>query len=191
MSKLYFKYGTVSSSKTANLIFLYHNFIQQNKNVILIKSAFDDRKKINVVYSRCGLEKNADIILKKEDIIYEKLKNYIKNFKIIDAIICDEAQFFSKEQIMELRNITIRENIPVFCFGLKTDYQSNLFEGSRELLSIADCIEEIKTICHFCDKKAIMNLKIIDGKRIYTGTNLPDIGFEDKYLPTCYRHYIS
>ena len=186
MSKLYFRYGTVSSAKTANLLIVYHNYLIQGKKALLIKPAVDDRKGENIVYSRVGLTQEADIVLKRDD----NLSSYFTLFRDVYCIICDEAQFFTKSQITELREIATTMSIPVICYGLKTDYKGNLFEGSERLLCLADSIEEIKTICYYCNKKAIMNLKINSkGEKVCQGDDKPDVGFEDKYLPTCYKHY--
>lgn len=188
MAKLYFRYGTVSSAKTANLLIVYHNYKNCGKNALLIKPSIDDRKGENIVYSRVGIRNEADIILREND----NIKKIIKNMNNIDCIICDEAQFYTGEQIRQLREIASFRKIPVICYGLKTDYKGHLFPGSYQLLCLADSIEEVKTICHYCNKKAIMNTKIDkDGNKVYEGSDNPDIGFEDKYLPTCYIHYIK
>lgn len=185
MSKLYFRYGTVSSAKTANLLMVYHNYKNQGKKALLVKPSIDDRKGENIVYSRVGINKEADIILKNEDNILERI-----DLRDIDCIICDESQFYTENQIIELRLLTLK-NIPVICYGLRTDYRGKLFPASCMLLSIADSIEEIKTICHYCNKKATMNLKIDkDGNKIKEGSSTPDVGFEDKYLPVCFFHYL-
>lgn len=193
MAKLYFRYGTVSSSKSANLLMVYHNYKNGGKNALLIKPSIDDRKGENIVYSRVGINKEADIILKENDSIFDSLtKRSYTDLSNIHCIICDEAQFFTENQIKELRSLATFQNVPVICYGLKTDFRGLLFKGSYTLLCLADSIEEIKTICYFCNKKAIMNTKIDkDGKKIYEGNDQPDVGFEDKYLPTCFYHYIQ
>lgn len=185
MSKLYFRYGTVSCAKTANLLLVAHNYRQQGKKVLLVKPSIDSRKGKDVIYSRSGLQKNADIVLdEKQNLLQIDIKD-------TDCLLCDESQFFTKEQIKQLRYIATYKNIPVICYGLRTDYKGELFPGSYTLLCVADSIEEIKTTCAFCNKKSIMNLKLSNGNPTSSGTNEPDLGFEDKYLPTCYMHYFS
>ena len=182
--KLYFRYGTMNSSKTANLLMVAHNYKQQGKNVLLLKPIIDNRFGNSTIKSRCGLEYEADYLIEKDD-------HYLKNIdrSILDnisAILVDEAQFLTKEQIDELRIIT--QKVPVICYGLRTDYKTNLFEGSKRLMEIADSIEEIKTICtfSFCAKKAIVNLKYSNNKIIKEGTNEIDLGSEEKYLGSCW-----
>ena len=181
MPKLLFRYGTMSSSKTMQLLVTAHNYRLHNKKVIIIKPKIDDRFGSQLVKSRTGLQQKADIILGQND----KL-NYIELIKNkIDCILVDEAQFLSPEQVDELREITFY--IPVIAYGLRTDYRSKLFPGSQRLLELADNIEEIKTICTYCTKKSIINMKHIDGKVVKTGDGKPDIGSEEKYLPVCWN----
>jgi len=178
--KLYFRYGAMNSSKTANLLMVAYNYRQHGKKVLIIKPEIDSRFDSKTIKSRSGLECNADYILEKDDLT---LKNII--IKDISAILVDEAQFLSKEQVNSLRELTIF--VPVICYGLRTDYKTNLFEGSKRLLEIADTIEEIKTICNFCTKKAIVNMKYIDNKIIKDGTDEIELGTEDKYLGVCWN----
>lgn len=182
MSKLYFRYGTVSSAKTANLLLVAHNYILQGKNVFLLKPSIDTRT-ADFIYSRCGLKKSVDLLLE------EKHDLHTFNFDKIDCILCDESQFLHKKHVEQLRYIATYKSIPVICYGLKTDYKGELFPGSYRLLCLVDSIEEIKTTCAFCNKKSIMNLKFIDGVPTKRGSNEPDLGFEEKYLSACYKHY--
>jgi len=182
MPKLYFRYGTMSSSKTANLLMVAHNYKLQGKKVLLIKPFIDDRFG-NKIKSRCGLESEVDYLLKKEDSHLSELNKHKLND--LDAILVDEAQFLTKEQVDKLRKISYI--IPILCYGLRSDYKTNLFEGSKRLLEIADTIEEIKTTCYFCDKKAIINLKYKDNIIIKNGTDDIDLGTEEKYLCSCYE----
>jgi thymidine kinase len=184
MAKLYFRYGVVGSSKTTQLLGVAHNYKQQNKNALVIKPKLDIRSG-DMISSRTGLEHKADILVdEKTDLQLEILSR-----NNLSCILVDECQFFSKEHIDQLRYIASFENIPVICYGLRTDYMGNLFTGSESLMCLADTIEEIKNTCWYCNKKAIMNLKMINGKVISNGTDAPDLGFEDKYLPVCYKHY--
>lgn len=180
MPKLYFRYGVMSSSKTANLLMVSHNYKIQNKKILLIKPKLDDRYDISIIKSRTGMKTNADLIIYNT---YDLLNNSIV-YSEYNCILVDEVQFLSVEQIDQLRIITMYT--PVICYGLRTDYKSNLFPASKRLLEISDTIEEIKTTCYFCDKKAIINMKYSGKKIIKEGSNDIDIGAEEKYLGSCW-----
>jgi len=183
MPKLYFRYGTMSSSKTANLLMVAHNYKTQGKKVMLIKPIIDNRFGKSLIKSRCGLESEADYLLEKDDHNLKMIDDETLNK--LDAILIDEAQFLTEKQVNTLREISYA--IPVICYGLRTDYKTNLFEGSKRLMEIADSIEEIKTTCYFCNKKAIINFKHRDGKIIKSGNDDIDLGADDKYLCACYE----
>jgi thymidine kinase len=180
MPKLYFRYGVMNSSKTANLLMVCHNYQIQKKEVLLIKPQIDTRHENNIIKSRCGIEKNAELLIDKDHDLFKNSIDYEK----YNAILVDEAQFLTKEQVDQLRILTVY--LPIICYGLRTDYKSNLFEGSKRLMEIADSIEEIKTTCFFCNKKATINMKYSNNKIIREGTNEIDIGSEEKYLGTCW-----
>jgi thymidine kinase len=182
MAKLYFRYGTVGSAKTLNLLAVAHNYEQQGKQAFLIKPSIDTRFGQENIRSRAGLEKKTHLLVDQSSVLDDGL------FSGVDCILVDEAQFLSESLIEQLRNITIRLNIPVICYGLRTDFRSQLFEGSRRLLELADSIEEIKTTCAFCNKKAVFNLKIAAGTASLEGPTI-DLGTEEKYLPSCYPCY--
>jgi thymidine kinase len=177
----------MNSSKTANLLMVAHNYQSQGKKVLLIKPNIDDRFGKNIIKSRSGIEKEANYLLDKEDYNLREIDASI--LEKTDAILVDEVQFLTTEQINTLRELT--KFCPVICYGLRSDYKSQLFEGSKRLMEIADSIEEIKTICNFCNKKAIMNMKytIVNGieKSIKNGSDIPDLGAEDKYLGVCWE----
>ncbi len=182
MAKLYFRHGTVSSAKTLNLLAVAHNYRQQGKSVYLIKPQLDDRFGSSLIKSRAGLEQSADLLVNENSKIpLEELKN-------ISCILVDEAQFLSLLVINQLREISIYQNIPVICYGLRADFRANLFEGSKRLFELADTIEEIKTTCAFCNRKAIMNLKHSNGVASVEGPSV-DLGAEEKYFPACYGCY--
>ena len=183
MPKLYFRYGAMSSSKTANLLMVAHNYQIQNKKVMLIKPNIDNRFGHSLIKSRCGLQSKTDYLLEKDDDNLKMIDG--EDLYKLDAILVDEAQFLTEKQINTLREIA--NIIPVICYGLRTDYKTNLFEGSKRLMEIADSIEEIKTTCYFCNKKAIINFKHRDGKIIKTGNNDVDLGAEEKYLSSCWK----
>ena len=184
MPKLVFKYGTMNSSKTSNLLMLAHTYRSHNKKVLLLKPETDIRDGFDVISSRIIPLVKADIILSKTE----------SDFSHVDTtnlycILVDEAQFLSEQNINGLRKLSLK--VPVLCYGLRTDYRSVLFEGSKRLMEIADTIEEIKSVCVICDKKAIINAKFYtDGDTktiIYDGDSSPDLGAEDKYQPLCWN----
>lgn len=182
MAKLYFRYGSVGSAKTLNLLAVAHNYRQQEKNILLIKPALDIRFGKNNIKSRAGLEQEADIL------VDEKTDLLKMHFSGIDCLLVDEAQFLSAAVIDQLRAITYEHNIPAICYGLRTDFRTHLFEGSRRLMEVADSIEEVKSTCHFCNKKSIMNLKHVDGKATMKGPSV-ELGAEEKYFPACFACY--
>lgn len=182
MAKLYFRHGTVSSAKTLNLLAVAHNYRSQGKQVVLIKPALDDRFGSEVIRSRAGMEQAADIKVLADTQIDKK------EFEGISCILVDEAQFLSVKVVDQLREISVDLNIPVICYGLRTDFRTRLFEGSARLLELADSIEEIKTTCAFCNRKAVANLKHVNGVATLAGPAI-DLGAEEKYYPACYSCY--
>ena len=174
----------MNSAKTLNLLAVAHNYKSQGKKIFLIKPSFDTRFGLDLISSRAGIEAKADLLLNEDSHIdYELLND-------VSCILVDEIHFIKAFQIEELRKITIELNIPVICYGLRADFRSNLFEGSKRLLELADTIEEIKTTCHFCNKKAIMNMRHINGKATATGPSLL-LGSEDKYYSACFSCYLE
>ena len=183
MAKLYFRYGTVGSAKTLNLVAVAHNYRQQGKKVLLLKPELDSRFGKEQIKSRAGLEMQADILVQPDsNLLY-------LDFEGINCLLVDEAQFLSKQNIDQLRAITLLKNIPVICYGLRTDFKSRLFEGALRLMEMADSIEEVKATCHFCNRKSIMNLKHIDGKACLDGPSV-QLGAEERYLPACFPCYV-
>jgi len=182
MAKLYFRYGAVGSAKTLNLLAVAHNYRQQGKKVFLLKPGLDDRFGQAVIRSRAGLEKPADLLAGEDTVLdFTELEGF-------DCVLVDEAQFISRSLVDQLRLLTHELNIPVICYGLRTDFKTHLFPGSQRLMEIADSIEEIKTTCAFCNRKAIYNLKFSDGHPTLVGPSV-DLGSEEKYLPTCHECY--
>lgn len=178
MAKLYFRYGTVGSAKTMNLLAVAHNYRHQNKNVLLLKPRLDNRFGIEAIKSRSGLTMDADILIEEgTEVDHEALAG-------IHCILVDEAQFLSSCFIDQLREISRLRDIPVICYGLRTDFKTQLFPGSRRLLELADSIEEVKTTCAFCNKKAIFNIKFVDGIVVSDGPQV-ELGADEKYLPAC------
>lgn len=182
MAKLYFRYGTVGSAKTLNLLAVAHNYTLQHKRPFLIKPELDVRFGRQAVRSRAGLERPADLLVRADTELSPEL------FQGVDCVLVDEAQFLSVALVDRLRWISEELNVPVICYGLRTDFRTGLFEGARRLLEVADAIEEIKTTCSFCNSKAVFNLKLADGRPTVSGPTI-DLGSEEKYLPTCARCY--
>lgn len=181
MAKLYFKYGAMGSSKSANALITKFNYEERGMRVWLIKPSTDTRDGAGIIASRIGLSAKADIISHEESII-----TLLDKMSGIDVIITDECQFFTPEQIDELREIVNFRNIPVLCFGLRTDFMTHLFPGSRRLLEIADSITEIKTICS-CGAKAIVNARIDSDGHVITSGSQVFIGGNDSYVAMCHK----
>lgn len=190
MANCYFKYGTMNAGKSIDLLKVNHNYIEQGKKTLLFTPAVDDRYGVGKITSRIGVEEEAIISDETFDFF-----TYIKRYSVLEDIYCvliDEAQFLRKEQIIQLTKVVDDLDIPVMCFGLKNDFQNNLFEGSEAMLLYFDKSEEIKTICskEDCGKKAIMNLRLADGRPIYEGEQV-EIGGNEAYLPLCRKHYFN
>ena len=181
MAKLYFKYGAMGSSKSANALITKFNYEERGMRVWLIKPATDTRDGEGLIASRIGLSAKADIISHEESIIA-----LLDKMSGIDVIITDECQFFTPEQIDELREIVNFRDIPVLCFGLRTDLMTHLFPGSRRLLEVADSITEIKTICS-CGAKAIVNARIDSEGHVITSGSQVFIGGNDSYVAMCHK----
>jgi thymidine kinase len=180
MAKLYFKYGAMGSSKTANALITKFNYEERGMRVWLIKPAIDTRDGAGVIRSRIGLEAEAQIIGAETDIFAE-----FASRKDCHVIIADECQFFTEEQIDQLRRIVDELDIPVLCFGLRTDFMTRQFSGSRRLFEVADSITEIKTICT-CGKKAIVNARIDGAGRVVTTGGQILLGGNDSYVAMCH-----
>ncbi|MDH6365385.1 thymidine kinase [Enterococcus sp. PF1-24] len=186
MAQLFFKYGAMNSGKTIEILKVAHNYEEQNKPVVLLTSGLDTRDGIGVISSRIGLKREALPVFEETD-LYEMIVNL--DYRPY-CILIDESQFLQKHHVLALANIVDKLDIPVMAFGLKNDFRNELFEGSKYLLLYADKIEELKTICWFCHKKATMNLHYIDGQPIYEG-NQVQIGGNEAYYPVCRKHYFD
>ncbi|MCW6680971.1 thymidine kinase [Aerococcaceae bacterium NML130460] len=184
MAQFYFKYGAMNSGKSIEIIKVAHNYEEQNKPVALFTSAIDNRVSIGTVASRSGFQREATPIDDAMDLFVAIQAIQPKPY----CILIDEAQFLKKHHILQLARVVDELDIPVMAFGLKNDFTNELFEGSKYLLLYADKIEEIKTICWFCHKKAIMNLRFADGRPIYEGEQI-QIGGNESYYPVCRKCY--
>lgn len=195
MAKLYYRYGAMDSSKSANLIMVAHNYEKQGRRVVCLKPSVDNRFGENFIVSRSGIKAPCFNLTPKGS-VFDIIKRESKK-DMLHCVLVDEAQFLSHRQVLELVEVADVLNIPVIAYGLKNSYvPGTLFEGSAALLYYADSIEEIKTICAFCDKKATMNLRIVGGQPVYSGDlvvigdTAPESGGE-YFLPTCRRHYLK
>ena len=180
MAKLYFRYGAMGASKTANMLMVRYNYIERGQEVVLLKPSCEKRDGKMTIKSRVGLE--AECLY-----VESFLDDFFANPYKYACILVDEAQFLTAKQVDALASIVDNENIPVICYGLKTDFQSHLFEGSKRLLEIANVIEEIPTIC-WCGKKAIMNARVIDCKMVDEGSQIL-LGGNESYTSLCRKHY--
>jgi thymidine kinase len=186
MAKLYFKYGAMGSSKTAQALITKYNYEENDMKVWLIKPSADTRDGAGIIRSRIGLEAKCEIMTPDKN-IYERFRDgFLGN---CHAVIVDECQFMTPEQIGQLRAIVNDYNIPVMCFGLRTDFQTRLFPGSLRLMELADCIEEIKTMCD-CGCKATVNARINNGYIVTEGAQVV-LGGNDCYIAMCHRCYIK
>lgn len=180
MAKLFFNYGAMGSSKTANALMCHFNYEERGQKPLLCKSGVDKRDGELIIRSRIGLE--------KECITIEELMTYTdKQLQEYDAIICDEIQFATPEQIDRLSDIVDFLDIPVLCYGLRADFQNKLFPGSKRLLTIADEINEIKTVC-WCSRKAICNARYNEKGIVREGQQI-ELGANDKYISLCRKHF--
>ena len=185
MAKLYFKYGAMGSSKTAQALITKYNYEENDMKVWLIKPSADTRDGVQLLRSRIGLVAAVEVMTPDMDIFARFRETRLGN---CHAVICDECQFLTEAQIDQLRAIVNEYNVPVMCFGLRTDFQTRLFPGSRRLMEVADCIEEIKTMCD-CGSKATVNARINDGYIVTEGAQVV-LGGNDSYIAMCHKCYI-
>ena len=177
MSKLYFRYGAMGSSKTANALMVWYNYSERGQTALLVKPQLDNRDGERIIASRAGLSEPC--------VFMEELPSL--DLTGVACVIVDEAQFLTKEQVQQLVNIVDQKNIPVICYGLRADFQGNLFEGSHWLLAWADTIEEIKTVC-WCGRKATYNARLVDGRVVKEGEQI-QLGGNESYIALCRKHW--
>ncbi|HEX9025254.1 MAG TPA: thymidine kinase [Clostridium sp.] len=184
MSKLYFRYGAMNSGKSTHLMQVAYNYEERGMKVIILKPKIDNKGGDTLV-SRLGVNRQVDLLILENDNIFEIIDNYVKANKRIDCILVDEVQFMKSTQIDQLFEIAVKINIPIICYGLRTDFKRDGFEGSARLLLLAHSIEEMKTICS-CGKKAIFNGRKINDKFVFEGEQIA-IDEEDdvKYESLC------
>ena len=179
MAKLYFRYGAMGSSKTANAIMVQYNYRERNQKVLMVKPQLENRDGARIIRSRSGLETECVFAEELEGI---DLKGY-------DCVIVDEAQFLTAEQVDLFARIVDELDIPVICYGLRTDFTGHLFEGSKRLFELANRLEEVPTVC-WCGKKAKFNARVKDGKIIRTGEQIM-MGGNESYITLCRRHFFE
>ena len=179
MAKLYFRYGAMGSSKTANAVMVQYNYRERGCEVLMLKPKLENRDGASTVKSRCGLETECRFV---EDISLPDVRGY-------DCVIVDEAQFLTKAQVESLVRIVDDLGVPVIAYGLRADFRGELFEGSQWLMAWADTIEEIKTIC-WCGRKATFNARVQDGHIVREGEQIL-LGGNSQYVSLCRRHWKS
>ena len=188
MAKLYFNYSSMNAGKSTMLLQANHNYLERGMNPRIYTSNLDNRFGKGEIVSRIGLKAKSNIFSNKTD-IYKDVLNNCKN-STVDCVLVDEAQFLTQNQVIQLGKIVDELDTPVLAFGIRTDFQGNLFEGSKYLLAWADNLKEIKTVCH-CGRKATMVLRLnAKGEVVSDGTQI-EIGGEEKYVSVCRKHFIE
>ncbi|AOZ95425.1 thymidine kinase [Butyrivibrio hungatei] len=190
MGKLYFRYGAMGSSKTANALMVRYNYIEKGQNAILLKPKADNRDGDTTIRSRIGLSAECTFV---EDFL-DEVKNEWYTGKSnawdkLDCVIVDEAQFLTEEQVDLLAEIVDKYDLPVICYGLRTDFTSHLFTGSKRLMEIANYIEEVPTVC-WCGRRAHFNARVSNGKIVRSGEQIM-MGGNESYVSLCRRHFLS
>lgn len=191
MAKLYFRYGAMGSSKSANILMVRYNYEERGQYAVLLKPRTDNRDGAHKIQSRMGLSAPAEYVDEFLDEISQswtrECEEYRYHGKKVDAVLVDEAQFLSAENIDTLSDLVDFYEIPVICYGLRTDFLNHLFEGSRRLMEIADVIEEVPTVC-WCGRRAQCNTRYADGKIVREGAQIM-LGSNESYVALCRKHY--
>ncbi|MGL5649055.1 MAG: thymidine kinase [Clostridium sp.] len=190
MSKLYFRYGAMNSGKSTHLMQVAYNYEERGMRIVLIKP-FTDTKGGNKLVSRLGVSRDVDYVIKENNNIVEIIGEDIKEKGKLNCILVDEVQFLKAYQIDQLFEIAVKHNVPIICYGLRTDFKMNGFEGSERLLLIAHSIEEMKTICK-CGNKAVVNARMINGKFVFEGEQVAIDNNDDvQYESLCGNCYFK
>jgi thymidine kinase len=187
MAKLYFYYSAMNAGKSTILLQASYNYQERGMETLLFSPAIDTRYKKGHIFSRIGLEAASNSFTAKDN-LFEALENRIKKTNKLKCIFIDEAQFLTKTQVLQLSDIVDKLHIPVLCYGLRSDFRGEPFEGSLYLLVLADEISEIKTICH-CGRKAIMNMRIDAAHRKVSKGVQVEIGGNERYIAVCRKHF--
>jgi len=186
MAKLYFYYSTMNAGKSTTLLQSSFNYRERGMHTLLLNAAHDDRFGVGKVSTRIGLSQDADVF-KEDDNLFAHIKQRHQE-QHVHCVLIDESQFLTKEQVWQLSDVCDQLNIPVLCYGIRTDFRGQLFAGSQWLLAWADVLKELKTICH-CGKKANMVVRVDDqGKAVEEGSQI-EIGGNDRYVSLCRRHF--
>lgn len=186
MAKLYFSYAAMNAGKSTILLQASHNYRERGMKTLLFTAALDDRAGLGVIASRIGVSEQACLFGPEDDLFTQIAQAHAR--QALSCVFFDEAQFLTPDQVWQLARVADRLNIPVMCYGLRTDFQGKLFPGSAELLAIADTLREIRTICH-CGAKATMVIRLgADGTPLVEGEQI-DIGGNDKYVSLCRPHW--
>lgn len=184
MAKLYFRYGAMNCGKTALLLQAAYNYESRNMKILVLKPLVDTKGNDTIV-SRIGLSRGVDHLIEPDEDLY----NYLKDVKGVSCVFVDEVQFLKRNQIDDLLRIVVEKDVPIICYGLRTDFNTNGFEGSTRLLEIAHSIEELKTICD-CGKKATFNARMVNGEFVFNGEQVAIDGEEEvtyeSLCPKCY-----
>ena len=191
MSKLYFRYGAMNSGKSTHLMQVAHNYEERGMKIVIMKPRIDS-KGGDTLLSRLGVTRKVDLMISEEEDIFKIIHSYFEGNKKIDCILVDEVQFMKSQQIDQLFEIAVKLSIPIICYGLRTDFKKNGFEGSTRLLLLAHSIEEMKTICA-CGKKAVFNGRKINGRFVFEGEQIAideqnDVEYES-LCGECYYKY--
>ena len=188
MSKLIFYYSTMGSGKTMDLLRMAYNYDKNNRKILVMKPSIDT-KAGDMIETRIGLRRKVDILIDKDAVIFNLISNQVKDVR---CIFIDEAQFLTKEQVYHLFIVCKSLNIPVICYGLRTDFKGELFEGSAALIAYADELNEFKNNCSICDEMARFNARRVNGKYVTTGDKIVIDGTQDiEYVPLCGDCYLK
>jgi len=189
MAKMYFRYGAMNCGKSTKLLQVAYNYEEQGMKILLIKPSID-KKAGNKVSSRIGIERNVDLLLTPEETIKENIVSGVINIENLSCILVDEAQFLTNKQVNELWVISKICEIPVICYGLKTNFKGELFEGSKALLEKADTLEEASTVCK-CGSKARFNARLENGVYVTAGNEVAIDGIDATYESLCGKCYVQ
>jgi thymidine kinase len=190
MAKLFFRYGAMNSGKSTALLQVAHNYEERGMKILLVKAKVDSKGNDRII-SRLGLDRKVDLLTDEKLNLFDAITQWNKDVEKISCVLVDEAQFLSRKHVDELFNLTVYENIPVICYGLRTDFQTNLFPGSSRLFALSHSLEELKTICR-CGKKAMMNARKINNKFIFEGSQVAIDGTQDiTYESLCSSCYFE
>lgn len=185
MAQLYFRYSTMNAGKSIEVLKIANNYEEQGKKVILFTHRIDDRYGVGRITSRIGVSREANVIDDGTDLF-----EIVERSAELNCVLIDEAQFVTRDHVRQMCRIADELGVPVIAYGLKTDFQARLFPGSEALLCFADKIEEVKTVCWFCNRKALFNLRVSDGRPVREGEQVM-IGGNESYLPVCRRHFMT